>query len=256
MPLSADQTEFTKEIQISDYECDVHNKLRLSDILRHMQDISAGHLVELGLPSSVLFEKGQVFLLSKISLDIDERPCAGDVIRFVTTPKRPLGAQFLRVNELYKDGRCLMRARTTWLLVNPENHQILRPAKFEWNLPLLRDEDAETLTKQRLSPPGAWEKAGTHHVSFSELDVNRHMNNAIYADIVCDAVPQDIMMASEPKHLFIHYQHEAGLSAKIGLKRSGFQQDWFIRGENTDTGKNSFDARLVLQTITDSTQYS
>ena len=55
-------------------------------------------------------------------------------------------------------------------------------------------------------------------VKYSDIDYNRHVNNAIYADIVCDLVPQETMLYKEPESFGIIYHKEAVLNQIIELE--------------------------------------
>ena len=46
-------------------------------------------------------------------------------------------------------------------------------------------------------------------VKYSDLDSNSHVNNAVYADIVCDTLPLDWLVEREIKKFGIMYQKEA-----------------------------------------------
>lgn len=247
MPLSEDQTQFYKDLRVTDPECDYHNRMKLSDILRHMQEISGEHLYELGLPYERLYGMGQVFLLSKIWLDVKRRPASGETLRWVTEPYAPVGAQFVRCNDVVDaDGEIILHSDTLWMLVDPRTRSILRPNSFGAPLPLKKTFDRAGLQRFRVARPEGLEPAGTRTVYYSDLDVNRHMNNAIYADVVCDFLPDDVLEKSEPAGLFLHFQSEAVLHAPLSVSytRTG-DGDWFLAADLPE-GK-CFEALLKME---------
>lgn len=218
MPLSGDGKRFSKIIRTADYECDIHGRMRLKAVLQHMQEISSAHLDALGLPYTLLREHRQVFLLSKIRLEMARRPTAAEYFELVTVPLAPVGAQFIRRNTfLDSEGRTLMRADATWMLVDPESHRILRPAEFIGSL-RYTDGGGSSLPRYRLQAPEAV-PAGGREVRLSDLDVNRHMNNAVYADICEDFLPQQAAVAGEPCGFYIHYRNEARLGDLLQVFR-------------------------------------
>lgn len=253
MSLSNDGAQYDKIIIPSGFECDTHNRMKLSYILRHMQEISSEHLEALGLPYLKLYGLGQVFLLSKIQLTVLRRPEAYETLRWVTTPKMPSGAQFLRCNDVYDARQSLvLRADTLWMLVDPHTRRILRPAAFLDLLPDGMSFYPADKVKLPLAAPEGVDPVGTRAVYYSDLDVNRHMNNADYADIVCDYLPEGTLDAAEPTHFLIHYQSEALLHTQLQIFRAPCPGGFYIRAnkinphDQSDEGK-CFESSILLQ---------
>lgn len=234
MPLGGDGKRFTRIIRTADYECDIHGRMRLKAILQHMQEISAAHLDALGLPYTLLCAHRQVFLLSKIRLTINRRPEAAEYFELATVPLTPVGAQFLRRNAfLDSEGRQLLSADAAWMLVDPESHRILRPAEFIGSLRYTEAGGCD-LPRCRLQAPEAL-PAGEREVRFSDLDVNRHMNNAVYADICEDFLPPQAALEREPRSFYIHYRSEARLGDRLQVSRGELCPDsWYFRAQKAD----------------------
>ncbi|PWM39647.1 MAG: hypothetical protein DBX66_01775 [Clostridiales bacterium] len=246
MPLINDNKQYEKNIQVQSYECDILNRIKLSYLLRHMQEISGEHLDELGLPYERLAELGQVFLLAKLRLKIERLPRCRERLRLLTTPKLPIKAQFIRTNEIFSEaGERLAVADTTWLLVDPQSRRILRPKEFTGVLPMTEDLEPTTLTRYRPLPPEGLEPAGVREVRYSDLDINRHMNNAGYADVICDALPFG-ELEREAKELYLHYQNEVREGERISLLRGKTSEgSWYLRGEKETLC--CFEALLTLE---------
>lgn len=218
LPLSGDGKRFSKIIRTADYECDFHGRMCLKAVLQHMQEISSAHLDALGLPYPLLREHRQVFLLSKIRLEMTRRPAAAEYFALETLALAPVGAQFIRRNTFSdSEGRLLMRADSRWMLVDPDSHHILRPAEFIGDL-RYTDGGASSLPRYRLQAPQAL-PVGEREVRFSDLDVNRHMNNAVYVDICEDFLPREAAIAGEPRSFYIHYRSEARLGDRLRVFR-------------------------------------
>lgn len=236
MPLTNDKSQYYADISVQEYECDTTGHIKPGYILRHMQQISAEHLNALNLPYTELLRRGQVFLMNRLLLKINSIPMGGESCRLTTTPKKPEGAQFIRTNEFFReDGQSLMRADTTWLLVNPESRKILRPREFEFPVPFTEDEVPCPLVRYRPEPPKVLCEVGSREVRYSDIDVNRHMNNAAYADIVCDFLPPGEYESAPPESLYISFQNEAVLGDIITVFRGQSKpREWYISGKKGD----------------------
>lgn len=239
MQLLNEGRQFQKQFTVAEYECDTNGRIKPGYLLRHMQQVSGEHLDALGLPYIELFDMGQVFLLSKILLDIARLPMGGEPLTLTTTPKTPIGAQFIRTNEFFdKEGARILRADTTWLLVNPKTRKILRPKEFGASLLFTQDALPCPLVKYRVAKPERVQQVGVREIRYSDLDVNRHMNNAAYADIICDFLPEGVYQNGRPSSLFISFQNEARLgellTVSMGEETSAdtaAQQEYYIIGE-------------------------
>lgn len=233
MPLNADKTVFYQSLRVADYECDMHGRMRLSDILRHMQVISARHLDALGYPYPRLAQLGQVFLLSKILLTIHRRPSGGETLKLTTSPKTPVGAQFIRCNDFYDaQENCILHADTAWILVDPKTRRVLRPRALPFSLPLSSSDTAAEAAKWKPPVPPVLQPALEHTVRISDLDINHHMNNAHYADIFCNALSPDLWLSREPSFFYLHYQNEALLNDKISLFSAPLEgQSYYVCGK-------------------------
>lgn len=233
MGLSEDRTKFWKQIRLTDYECDQKGKIKLSYILRHMQEISGEHLEEIGLPYMELYRQGQVFLLSKMDLTVSRRPEMEEVVTFYTSPKQPIGAQYIRCNDVVDaKGEIILHADTSWLLVDPESRRILRPKDFVGQLPLNETFDKKKLQDMKIPMVSVCEEAGEREIRYSDLDVNRHMNNAAYADVIFDYLPDEVSENQEPSFLRIHFQNEALLHERLRIFRAQMEdQSWYLSAE-------------------------
>ncbi len=235
MPLTENHVTFWKSLRITDPECDIHNRIKLGFILRHLQEISGEHLDALGYPNEKLYEIGQGFFLSKIRLEIFRRPESGEILRWQTTPLPPSGVQFIRKNEIFDaSGSLVLRSDSLWALVDLHSRRILRPSAFPGSLSF-----GETFSRDRLSAlrihipadmknaslPPAWER----EIRFSDLDINRHVNNAAYADFVMDVLPDEISLKKEPEELLISFHNEACLHDRLSVSCfQGTPVSWYV----------------------------
>lgn len=223
MPLTEDRITFWKSLRVADPECDIHNRIKLGFILRHLQEISGEHLEALGYPNEKLYEIGQGFFLSKIRLEIYRRPESGELLRWQTTPLPPAGVQFIRQNEIFDaSGSLVLRSDSLWALVDLHSRRILRPSSFPGNLFFGESFGKERLSALRIHTPADMKNAPLspvwdREIRFSDLDINRHVNNAVYADFVMDALPDGISLEKEPEELLISFHNEACLHDRLSV---------------------------------------
>lgn len=135
-----------------------------------------------------------------------------------------------------------------WVLIDTEKRMILRkhppqftdqwaedvPIELPMKLPRLAPEDCETL--------------GTQTATYSRCDMNGHLNNTRYADIVCDAVPWEVWDTAQIRDFTISYHREVPRGENFTLRRAALPDNQFyFDGERE--GKSAFEAVVTFKTL-------
>lgn len=214
---------FTTEAKANYYDCDCNNLLKISAAMRYMQQTSSEQLEYLGFSPAKLYEEGMVFLLSKMCIKVHRMPVCTENLVVGTAPVTPRGARFVR--EFIIDspaGERLLSGLSLWILVNPGTRKILRPASFPYALSF--QEAALGGVVDDIAFPKQREQASLSMrvpVRYSQIDVNHHVNNTVYADMVCDALPYEELTARGLETLAISFQNEAKWGDLIDISTTG-----------------------------------
>ncbi len=211
--------EYSKLVTVLEAECDINKLMSLANVMRHAQQMGSDHLHELGIGYNQMYKDGMVFVVSKMLITINRRPTFGEDLKLTTLPKKPKGAQFIR-DTIFETqaGEKLMEVSIAWLLVDPTTHRILRPSAFDvYGLEMLPN-DEEYITGYKIRKPAQSGILHMRQVKYSDLDYNHHVNNSIYANIVCDLIPQEAMLHKEIASFGILYQKEAVINQVIELE--------------------------------------
>lgn len=236
------QGVYQERFKVLNFQCDRHNRLKVSSILGYMQQICSGQMEQLQMGYYKLLEEDMVFLLSAVRLNFLRRPGGSEFITVSTCPLEPKGARFLRETHIRDEaGELLVHSLSSWLLVSPENRKIYRPSAFPYNMVCGAAED-DGFLRLKLPPLSP---AGVHRVVQSDLDVNGHMNNARYADLAMDYIPEEVLLNQEPEGMVIHFKQEVllGETLEIGVANPG-KSVYYIGGSSADTEK--FAVQLVF----------
>lgn len=216
-----DLNTFKREITVESFECDMNNRIKLSAILREMQEIGNIHLEALGYPRDRMNELEWAFLLSKIYIKVYRTPCEGEKLIQQTAPKKTKGIYFFRdINFYDEEGRLLIEAHTAWVLVSTAEgkHSVLRPRVF--SMPFECDDDTDyTIVSYKFNGefPESDILKSKREIRFTDIDCNKHMNNAVYADIVYDAMPIELAKNAQISEFRINFKNEALLSDTLSI---------------------------------------
>lgn len=236
---------FSKQVQVLEPECDLNQQITLSSLMRHSQQMGSDHLARQGLDYNRLRADGMVFLVAKLRIDILRRPCFGERLAITTVPRQPKGAQFIR--DTYFDtfvGERLAQVSIAWTLIDPNTRKILRPSVFDRYGFQMSPNDGESITGYRIHRPAGDEISHMRQAKYSDLDYNLHVNNAVYADIICDCMPLDWMFRREIRTFGILYRHEITANQAIEMAVVQEADRFYTAGEVA--GKRCFEAELVF----------
>ena len=247
MGLSPDQHSFTKTFQIPYPECDLHNEWKLSYLMRAAQQIATDQLEALELPFDKLFAEGMVFLLSREQILIHKPMKAGEKVTLTTWPVKAKGAQFRRTILLTdENGERLASIYTGWTLADPKEHKILRPSAFPYALNVSdpAEEGEEKIAGMRPVRAEVLESGVPLAVRYSNTDCNKHLNNAVYGDLVMDCLPLELLEEQRPKEFYIQFSREAKYGATVETKLGKTENGWYVCGLLGE--ESCFEANITL----------
>lgn len=172
------------------YETNAARMLRPSALLALMQETANLQFEKAGRSLDVMRDRqGLAFMLGRLALDMPTPLFAYDTVTVETFTCPSHGVGFMRGFEVRRDGETVARGVSQWALIDLLTHRMtpVRDAPFSFeDEPLVA-----TRTPLRFTVPAddAFRPVGERIVAYSDIDYNRHMNNARYPDMVCDFLP-------------------------------------------------------------------
>lgn len=215
---------------VSDDECDLSGRLKLSALLRHHQRISTAQLDGYGMDYKTLYREGAVFLLSKLGAHLHRMPASGEEVVAFTSPQGTKGAKFYRQASFSApDGEVLAEIQTVWFIVDPNTWRTARPSTLLHKMPAVpaAEKIEEGLADERIHPEGAFLTGGSKLVSYSDIDKNRHLNHTVYADLVTDLLPLEKMEENGLARILLHYQNQAVAGDVIRTTLQQGAEGWY-----------------------------
>ena len=204
---------YQKELTAAYADSDVNNLLKLSAMLRYMQQSSSEHLISLGQPVEWLREQNIAFLFSKGNIKIHRNPACGERLIIKTAANFPKGARFIR--EFLMDtpqGERLVSCHSLWVLVDTNNRRILRPDTYPRTIPWTESSlegIVGDITIPKDLPQNAQSRIMEQKIMYSHLDFNTHVNNSAYIDFVCDNLPYEEFVSRGISTMALSFQKEA-----------------------------------------------
>ena len=239
------ETGYSREIELDFSHCDRNQRMRMGTILT-LAAAAAGHDYDArGLTYEILYEKREVFLLSRLSVRVHRCPCVRDVLQINTWEDGARGAHLQRVYEYRtRAGELCISIRSDWILVDPISRKILRPSQFTARPITTSGVEIDCPRPTKVTLPAEAEPLGSRIVRWSDLDGNGHLFSGTYGDIVWDALPADLQ-ERVPAEFTINYSREATLGEELQLL--GHREGDSYRMEGLGPNGPCFAALAVFQ---------
>lgn len=250
------ENKLIQDTVIPCYDTDVMMSLRPSAFMNMAQEAANRHATELGFGFDDLQTTRTVWVLSRMEVRFIEHPKWRDKVQLQTWHKGAERLFWLRDFKLVDEsGKAKVLATTSWLTLNIDTRRITRD-----NIDIdadgtCRDSAIETSCPKVQMPQNAFvEYVGTHTVSYSDVDMNGHANNAMYLVWAMDAVDRDTALIRPLESFRINFNHETKPGDDVLIYRSCEKREdktiYYIEGKlaNGEAGKelSAFCVELVF----------
>lgn len=237
--------KWTENYRVSAQDTDFNRVASASALMRFMQDTANYHMEGMGPSYDEMFDSGRAFIIGRFAMVCHEALHAHDGITVQTWAAPSRAASFNRCYSIIRDGVTVAEATSVWALVNTNDGSLIRVE--EAGIDYGEDEALEISEPLRFRIPRTAELAslGTHMVSYADVDVNRHMNNTKYADMLCSFID----MSNVRMHSFaISYVAEAPLGNELSVLHTSDGDTHYFRTLHAD-GRVNVEAKLTLAEI-------
>ena len=208
--------KYTKEYQIRTYECDKNSNLRLVTLMNIFQDMADEQAALLGLGLEFCLSNGKAWVGSNYHLQISRMPKLHEEITLTTWPavEKKLGAirDFLVTDAL---GNEIIRASSQWILIDVAKK---RPISLRDNLPqyqVISDRVMAENFDSRLNDIEREDYRLSFNVRFDDIDINNHVNNAVYPLWASEALPIEFRQSKELKEIEVSFKKEGLYGEKV-----------------------------------------
>lgn len=206
----------TKLIRTSN--CDSTGHWRPGSILAMMQELAGTHAHLIGCGREVMLKEHIVWVLSRTELCMDRYPVVGETVRVDTFPMPNKRWFFPRYFVFYDEaGEVIGKASTLWLLMDVEERKMAAPEKAIPYLPDNSDLTAPMPFPGNMPALTAQAVVSTYQPVYTDIDVNQHMNNTKYAEVLCNVLGMETMREYEIAKLILHYHKEVLLEQQLEI---------------------------------------
>lgn len=239
--------KWSGEYTVNANDVDFNNVVSVSNMLRYMQDAANHEMEDDGLSYNELFERGYSFVLSRIRMSFYSPLYSHDKLEVQSWACESKGVQFNRCYRIIKNGVIAAEAVSVWALVGVNDRKLHRVGELE--MPYVIDEMIELDLPARFKIP---EDVGMHlmcerMVEFADVDMNGHMNNTHYPDILCSHLSES-MKGQRVISMGISFLSEAPLGESIKIYSGMSDGVHYVRTVKED-GHVNVEAEIITEAI-------
>lgn len=209
---------YSMEHHIGCMDVDVNNNIKPTELIKCIQETANGQMNARKPSYFELFWDRKSFIITRFSMEIYEQIHQFDDIETRTWTAGERGATFFRGYEVMRNGRCVARASGDWAVVDTEDGHIYKTKEIDLSNYESGDKPELNINEKfRIPKNMEMEGCGVHHVVLSECDMNMHMNNTQYANILWNQI--DGILDKEITSFNIRFRAEAKCGSDIMIMR-------------------------------------
>ena len=215
-----DICSYSQKFIVTIYDIDICGNLKPSSILNYFQEVATRHAIELKIDYYNLIIHNEYWVLSRICAEIDKYPKLGDEITVVTYPIAPRMIDCDRdYYILDSNGNIIIRGVSKWLILDSQTHKIKRINLQYFNGLKFIDKRAIQDPNWKVEPANNMIEIFKNRVRLDDIDINRHMNNAKYANVAYNALDPSDILEKNIKSFSVNYLSEMKYNQDYTVKK-------------------------------------
>jgi acyl-ACP thioesterase len=191
---------------------DRSDTITLDAALDFFQEAAISHAENLGVGREAMASSKQAWLLSRMSVEVSQRPKYGETVTVSTWPRGGEKLFALRDFDIRNEAdRPVIQARSCWVIIDIEKRRPLRPQSIMDSLP--QNEGKDALLPVRTLAVGLEQRPSLQRIAerqalYSDVDYNGHVNNVSYIRWIEDTLDPSLLEKAARMRLDVNYLNE------------------------------------------------
>lgn len=237
---------FTDTMRICTYDVDAFGSWKPDSMFRFMQEIAGDHSACLGFAREHLVEHDDVWMLVRAELVNKRSPQLKDTVNGLTwygTPGKITYPRYVSLTDA--NGDELAFISTSWVVVSLNSRSIRLPGRNDISFPAALPDPPQISEPKRLKlAKTGFAQQFCRTATYSDLDVNGHMNNACYISWIMDLFPLSWHKEHALATLHIDYLAEVQPEQPVLLNLYGTDSIYEVQATAEDGKHILFNASL------------
>ena len=203
------QERYEEIVTLRSADCDMLGTWRPGAVLECMQETAGTHSALLGLDRKTMDEMGICWVLSRLKVQFDRVPHVYERVHVETYPLPQRHLFFPRVHIFRDDaGHMIGSASALWMLMDIESRRVTANETVSEKLPRIQGLQNPAGMPGTVCMDEGGTVEGVMIPRFTDLDLNRHVNNTKYLNWCQDALGMACMEEYEICAFTVNYEAE------------------------------------------------
>ena len=199
--------KMVEEHTLKSYQCDRYGFMRPIMLMNELQGLAGKHADILGAGREVCVANGIAWVVTHMFIDVIDMPTAKEKLVYSTWPSVSGAVKSERDFEIRdENGKLKIRAISQWVLIDLNTRRPVRITDYfpEWTG--LPDRIWERSFDK--CPDFIPTKSRVMACRFDDIDINQHINNAVYAVWATESVGFEYRNNHKLRAMDIYFEHE------------------------------------------------
>lgn len=220
---------YKKGYRVLSSDVDSFRRLRLSRLFTFLQELSIAHTTELGMGREKTLDKGLLWIVTMAQVKVCALPVYDQEITLLSWPGDTMHLYFPRYYRIEDtQGQPLIEGSALWALMDARSRRIVFPE--EYGIDILGEKTGLELGLPPSPRPVKEGTAAAFTVPYSYVDINGHMSNTRYFDLMEDLMPPALRQRM-PERILVQFSAEAPLGEQMALEYRAEENSFCLQGQ-------------------------
>lgn len=201
-------SKYSFNIKINNYDCDSYGKLSSANLVKYLGEAALQHSIDSGDYAYSVDENDKAWMIYKWRIEILDDLRAGDAVDVQTWISRLYKFYANREYLVYSEDKLVARVSSLWIYIDTKRKF---PSRIPKDLEDIYTIDEEYIFKDFIELDEKLEgflDEFIFSVRKSDIDYNKHVNNANYIDWMMELIPLEIEENYKLSKVNVTYKQE------------------------------------------------
>lgn len=203
------QKVYTRRYHLTAAQCNGQRELSPAMLLQHIIEVATDHADALGVGFRNLAADGVLWVLSRCAFEVKRYPRILEDYS-LSTWGESYNLHFSQRNFEIRDseGSTIGYARTVWVAIDLNTRRPASLSNFDYLEQIVSDKECPIAPQGKIRPSRVPQMSHPYTFQVSDIDINRHVNSARYAELVINQLDLDTYDRLLVSRFEIEYRRE------------------------------------------------
>lgn len=213
-------------------------------ILTNMEIMAANHSDILKTGFDDAQKLGFFWILRSTKFVFNKIPHLDDELEVTTWPAGIDGLRILRKYEYKMNEEVIGYGYNTWVMFDSNSRKLIVSNFYEETIKAMPISKVDFFKLGKIIAPKDMTLAYQKQIMNSDIDMNNHLNNVRYAELVYNAIPHEILVENDICEMQLDFMKECVLNDVIDIYIKNDQNKLYVLGKKD--GRVKFKSVVVL----------